>query len=80
MKMLILIIALTCINPAFGVVWENDPSFTPEQREQAKQTNERIRQRNSKQEAVMHEEIAKATQRFIDEIESIRAKYPPIVG
>ena len=73
-------IAVVFMGVAFGVVWEEDPSFTPEQREIARQTNEQIRNKNRIREVAMNKEIAEATERFIDEIESIKAKYPPIVG
>jgi hypothetical protein len=63
-----------------AVVWENDPSMTPEQRAKAKEINANIRKKNEDREALMNKEIAQATEKFMNEIEKIRAKYPPIVG
>lgn len=80
MKKILLIIALMAPVTAFGVVWENDPSFTPEQREQAKQTNANIREKNAEREALKNKEIAAATDDFMNKIEAIKAKYQPLVG
>lgn len=80
MKKILSIITLTCIMSSFAVVWENDPSMTPEQRAKAKEINATIRKKNEDREALMNKEIAQATEKFMNEIEKIRAKYPPIVG
>jgi hypothetical protein len=50
MKKILLIMTLNMAVSVGAVVWENDPNFTPEQREQARKTNERIRQRNEERE------------------------------
>jgi hypothetical protein len=79
-KKILHIIALTCITSTFAVVWENDPKMTPEQRAKAKEINASIRKKNEEREILMNREIAAATEKFMNEIEKIRAKYPPIVG
>ncbi len=76
----ILVIVLICIASTSAVVWEEDPSFTPEQRQQAKETNKRIREKSQQREIEMHKEIAQATQKFMDEVNTIKKKYPPLVG
>lgn len=80
MKKIVSIIALTCISCALAVVWENDPSMTPEQRAKAKEINANIRKKNAEREEIMNKEIAAATEKYMIEIEKIKAKYPPIVG
>lgn len=80
MKKILSIIALTCITSALAVVWENDPSMTPEQRSKAKEINANIRKKNEDRAILMNKEIAAATEKFMNEVEKIKAKYPPIVG
>ncbi len=80
MKKMIFSIALLFITSTFGLVWENDPSFTPEQRENARKINEQINNRNREIEATRNKEIEEATERFTREIEAIKAKYPFLVG
>ena len=80
MRNMIFSIALVFITAALAVVWENDPSFTPEQREKAKKINEQINNRNLEIETARNKEIAESTEKFINEVEAIKAKHPPIVG
>lgn len=80
MKKILSILALICITSALAVVWENDPKMTPEQRAKAKEINANIRKKNEDRAILMNKEIAAATERFMNEVEKIKAKYPPIVG
>ncbi len=80
MKNMLVTFALVCIASTLAVVWEEDPSFTPEQRQQAKETNKRIRENNEQREIEKNKEIAQATQKFMDDVDAIKKKYPPLVG
>lgn len=80
MKRILSIIALISMTLTLAVVWENDPSMTLEQRAKAKEINTNIRKKNEDREILMNKEIAIATEKFIHEVEKIRAKYPPLVG
>lgn len=64
MKKMLIIISLLSASLAFGVVWEDDPSFTPGERQRAREHNERMRQRNEAREAKKNKLIAELSQKY----------------
>jgi AICAR transformylase/IMP cyclohydrolase PurH len=72
MKKIFLIIAAISAASVFGVVWEYDPSYTPEQREQARKHNERMAQRNRKIRAEKQKQLDALSQKYKEVVENVK--------
>lgn len=79
-KVIVSMIALISMAPAFGMINEWDPTFTPEQRKRAHENNQAINRRNEEIQKKRNQEIEQATKKYLDQIEAIKEKYRPVVG
>jgi len=70
MKKVFLIITLLSAAPVFGAVWEDDPSYTPEQRQQAREHNKRMGQRNREIMAEKEKQLEALAQKYKDVMEN----------
>lgn len=74
MKKMSLIIGLLSVAPALGVVWENNPKYTQEQRQQARETNERIRLRNIEIKTEKEKQLNILAQKYKDTVENVKKR------
>jgi hypothetical protein len=72
MKKILLVSTLLSVVPAFGVVWEDDPSITPEQKQQRREINESIRQRNIEIKTEKERQLNVLSQKYKDVVENVK--------
>jgi len=74
-KKALLIITLLSTATAFGVVREDDPSYTPEQRQQARAHNERMAQRDRERRAEKTRQLEALAQKYKDVVENVKKSH-----
>lgn len=79
-KVMISMIALISMAPAFSMINEWDPTLTPEERKIAHENNQAINRRNEEIREKKNQEIELATKKYLDQIEAIKEKYRPVYG
>lgn len=74
MKKIVMVTMLFSAVSVSGVLWENDPSHTPEERQRAREYNERMRQKNSERKAEGEKQIEALSQKYKDVVENAKKR------
>ena len=75
MKKMLSIVIMLFVASVFGVVWEDNPSYTPEQRQQAREHNEYMAQKNREREAEKQKQLDVLSQKYKDVVENVKKRH-----
>ncbi len=74
MKKMLLSIPLLLGASAFGVVWENNPNYTPEEQQRAREHNERMRQKQNIRIVEGEKQIEALSQKYKNVVENAKKR------